>query len=96
MAKKPATEAECEHMRKVAELGCIICEGEACVHHAETGGGGRKDHMKVIPLCLRHHQGEDGIHKIGRKAWQKKYGTEQYLLLAVKGLLLEEQGNYIL
>jgi len=40
------------------------------------------------PLCYCHHQGEDGIHTIGRKKWQAKYGTEQELFEKITTYLL--------
>lgn len=73
--------AEREHMAKVAEMPCIVCGNfPVQVHHALTGGGGRKNHMKVLPLCYLHHQGAEGIHTIGRKPWQNLHGTETELL----------------
>ena len=74
----------------IANLGCIICGCYANIHHCFTGSGGRKDDSKVIPLCYEHHQGEQGIHTIGRKQWQSQYGSEQELIEKVKSLLGEE------
>jgi hypothetical protein len=72
---------------KIASLGCIICASPACIHHALTGAGGRKNHDIVLPLCHFHHQGAQGIHTLGRKAWAKIYGTEQQLLEKLEGML---------
>ena len=33
-----------------------------------------------IPLCHHHHQGGEGIHTLGTKTWEKKYGKQQDLL----------------
>jgi hypothetical protein len=78
----------------VRDLSCIvrvghykICGSPAAIHHTGTGAGGRKDNMKVIPICHYHHQGDQGIHTIGRKAWEKLYGTEEELLNKVNKLL---------
>lgn len=79
MSKAP-TKSEKEHMARVAEMGCMVCGSPAMVHHALTGGGGRRNHSKVLPLCHHHHQGAEGIHTIGRKTWQAKYGTELEML----------------
>lgn len=82
------TKAQRERWVKLAERGCIICGyPEAQIHHALTGAGGRKDHDKVLPLCYSHHQGTQGIHTLGRKAWAKLYGTEQELLDRLESLL---------
>lgn len=82
------TKAEREHMAKVKLQPCIICGcGPVDVHHAGTGMGGRKNHMKVLPLCQFHHTGVKGIHKIGRRNWQELYGTETELLAKLGGML---------
>ncbi len=87
MAKAP-TKAEKAHMARVAEMPCIVCGDEpVSVHHALTGSGGRRNHMLVLPLCYRHHQGKDGIHTVGRPIWQLAYGTETELLAKVQGRL---------
>lgn len=76
---KPPTKSQRETWSKLAEHGCVICGAPACIHHAGTGMGGRKNHDFVIPLCYEHHQGATGLHTIGRKAWQQIYGTEAEL-----------------
>lgn len=88
MAKaRPPNAEEKRHHAKVRDLGCIICGSPAALHHAGTGMGGRKDHMKILPLCYFHHQGEEGIHTLSRRVWQEKYGTEQFLLGKINLLL---------
>ncbi|MDD4892753.1 MAG: Ref family recombination enhancement nuclease [Candidatus Rickettsiella isopodorum] len=86
---KPTAEQE-RHHKKLRELGCIICGREASIHHCFTGGGGRKDHDKVIPLCPHHHQHgteqEPSIHP-WRKRFEELYGTEQELIDKCKRLL---------
>lgn len=96
MAKKPATKAEREHMRRVAALGCIACknlgydETPAEIHHITTGTGmgQRASHFETIPLCWNHHsaQGQDGFHKYP-ETWQMKHGRELDLLEQVRGML---------
>lgn len=87
----------CEHMDKVADLGCIVCRNEghgfspAECHHPRTGvGAGRKSSdFDTIPLCPEHHRlGNHGIalHQ-GKKTWEARYGTELELLEQVRGLL---------
>jgi len=69
------TAAEKRHLDRVAALGCCVCGAPAEVHHVRRYGEPR-DHMRVIPLCPRHHRtggcGE-AIHA-GRQSW--RYGTE--------------------
>jgi len=95
MAKaKAATTAQRKRWDRVAQLGCLVhgggrCSNPPCIHHAETGGGGTKDHDKVLPLCHYHHQGDEGIHTMSRRLWQPIYGYERELLERVKELLGE-------
>lgn len=82
------TIAEKKHMDRVAQLPCVICSTSPVeVHHAGTGAGGRKNHMKVLPLCVNHHRGAQGIHTIGRKVWRELFGTEDKLLQQVDVML---------
>ena len=39
---------------------------------------GMKD-KDMIPLCYIHHQGKLGIHTIGKKTWEERYGTQREL-----------------
>lgn len=78
-SKKTKTKDEKSHLNWVASQGCMICGGEACVHHIRILGEPR-DHKKTIPLCYDHHQGPNGIHHLGKHAWRKKYGHELGML----------------
>lgn len=88
--KKSKTKAEIDHLAKVAALGCVVCKQPANVHHIRTGMGmaQRASHFQTIPLCYNHHQGNEGIHTLGTKAWQKKYGSELDLLKSVNFQLI--------
>lgn len=88
------------YMGRVAELGCALCrrlgygQTPACVHHIRTGVGmgKRASDFDTIPLCPEHHQGNDGIHGMGRKAWERRFGvTELELVEETKKLLGVEQ-----
>jgi hypothetical protein len=80
------TKAEKEHFRKVAELGCSLCrflgdEGTIPeLHHIRRAG--KRSNAPVIPLCPEHHRGNTGIHGMGRKAFERKYGVSEEELLA--------------
>lgn len=83
------TKAAQLHKSRVAELGCILClrlgiyDTPACLHHIREGQGmsQRASDWEVIPLCREHHQGDTGIHGLGRRAFVKRYGvTERELL----------------
>lgn len=87
-----ATNDERKHMNRVSDLGCVVCRNlgtitnetsyPACIHHIREGKGmgQRASNYEVIPLCHFHHQGRNGIHTIGTKAWRAKYGSEKDLL----------------
>ena len=41
--------------------------------------GLRPPHTKILPLCASHHRtGKISVH-LGKKAFEKKYGTEEQL-----------------
>ena len=83
------TKAEKQHKAKLAEMACVICEriygqhpgGNVTLHHLRTGGWGKGGHETLIPLCHRHHQGSEGIHTLGTKAWERFFGVSQKDLL---------------
>jgi hypothetical protein len=88
-----------EYLGKVASIGCIICfragypETPAEIHHIRDVGlglGVRNSHTNTLPLCPLHHRGNDGIHGMGRKAWERKYTTQSELLEQVQRLLNEK------
>lgn len=82
---KPATPEEQIYMGKAARLGCMLCihlglgETPAQIHHPRTGTGAgkRAPHLKSFPLCFEHHQGDTGIHGMGRKAFEREYGVTE-------------------
>jgi hypothetical protein len=95
LSRRPNAE-EKRHMARVASLPCIVgpcgCNYRGRVvtlHHCGTRRGGRKDHMKVIPLCWEHHLGRLGIDgkRISFAEWQRQFGTEEKLLKRVNALL---------
>ena len=80
------TNAQKEHYRKVAELGCALCRHQgnegtpAELHHIRRTG--RRSDAPVIPLCPYHHRGSNtSIHGMGRKRFELEYKiTEEELL----------------
>lgn len=96
-SKQPST-AQRAQWSKVAELGCILnhmgiahdCYGRTTIHHCGTGGGSRKDHDQVVPLCENMHTGPHGIdgrRSFSKRGWQQAYATEEAMLYAVDQLL---------
>jgi len=86
--KPGKTQAEKAHLDRVASLGCIICGAPACIHHVRQNAS-KRDHMRVIPLCHYHHQGQEGLHHLGRAEWVKRYGKEIDLLEIVRERLID-------
>lgn len=85
MAKAP-TKQQRMKWDMLAQLGCAVSgafhAGRITIHHCFTGGGGRKNHDKIIPLCWEHHLGANGIDgkRISKREWQAIFGSEQELL----------------
>lgn len=77
----------------VAALGCLICGQLAQLHHCKGGsmrevgvhkGWGQKTgDENIIPLCLDHHTGANGIHTIGVLTWEACYGAQREWLAYV-------------
>lgn len=80
-----------DHMGKVAEIGCILCQylGQGAtpaeVHHIREGQGmsQRASDYLVTPLCPEHHRGSSGIHGLGRRAFEMRYKLNELDLLAM-------------
>jgi hypothetical protein len=87
-----ATKDEKKHFSKLAQIGCVLCwhlgyeETPAEMHHIRRAG--KRSTSPVIPLCPEHHRGDSGIHGMGRKAFERRYGiTEEALLQIVNEIL---------
>ena len=86
------------HYRKLTELGCILCieyfgkyGSPSEIHHIRRSG--RRSTSPVIPLCPEHHRGNTGVHGLGRKSFEFRYGlTEEYLLERSLKLIEENYG----
>jgi hypothetical protein len=77
------------HKEKLSGMGCIVCfhihgphdPGPVELHHLRSGGWGKGDYRTLIPLCYNHHQGAEGIHTMGTKAWERHFDVSQQDLL---------------
>lgn len=86
----PPTVSEREYMGRVAAIGCLICRRlgygrrDAEVHHVRIGQGGaeRAANHLTVPLCPEHHRGSAGIHGMGPRAFERRYGIDELDLLA--------------
>ena len=93
--KRPATEAEREHLARVRALPCIVCylRGEAQTspkeaHHLKRdpttgqslGGSQKAPHWATIPLCRdTHHWNGVNVH-MGSREFERRWGNEIALL----------------
>ena len=81
------------HYDSIARLGCSLCRhlgfGETpCEIHHIRRFGGKRENAEVIGLCPEHHRGNTGVHGLGRKGFESRYGIdEQTLLLQTNKLL---------
>lgn len=83
--------AEQKHKAALADMACLICEriygqhpgGNVTLHHLRTGGWGKPGWDSLIPLCHNHHQGPEGIHTMGTKAWERAFNVSQKDLLDI-------------
>ena len=91
MAKKRPTVAEKKWMQQVADYGCIACEKDGKVsvpceiHHIRkhTGMGLRPSHFDTIPLCSGCHRTNKISVHLGKREFERRYGTEQEILKKV-------------
>jgi len=90
------TKEERKRRNRMAELGCALCrhlglgETPASIHHRRTGTGlMRAGDDQAMPLCHHHHQGKEGLHTLGRKAWEVHFGVTELELLAATNALLD-------
>ena len=91
------TKSEKEHLRKVAELGCMACrklgyKTPAEIHHIRNGTKGkRSSHFDTIGLCPYHHRTSNESIHLNPKEFEKKFGTEKELLEEVLELLINDE-----
>lgn len=81
------TKDEKKRLNQIGQLGCILCseilgqQGTPSeLHHIRRYGAVRSA-SPVIPLCPKHHRGNTGVHGLGAKGFEKKWGISQEALL---------------
>lgn len=81
------TKDEKKSFDKIARLGCILCsevlgyQGTPAELHHIRRFGSKRSASPVIPLCPEHHRGNTGVHGLGAKGFEKKWGVSQEALL---------------
>lgn len=97
----PKDECLKQYLSDVADLGCIICEATAELHHprSEQGMSQRASDWLVIPLCPIHHRlGYElipGIHSHPER-FRRLYGTEEELFNKTQALMQKLQDNLVI
>lgn len=78
---------------RVRALGCVVCKDThgvgagTSLHHIESVRDELSEYA-VVPLCYDHHQGQNGVHGLGRRGFVARYKLTDVDLLALvaKGL----------
>ena len=75
-----ATKDEKIALSKIAGLGCILCsevlgiEGSPSELHHCRRYGAKRSASPVLGLCPEHHRnGDDSLHRLGIKAFERKW-----------------------
>jgi len=81
------TKAEREHVGRVKELPCSVCdaEGPSAAHHIEQGS-----HFTVVAICADCHQGANNGWHGRRVLWKIKKMTELDALNVTLARLMKE------
>lgn len=92
------TKDEKKSLDQIARLGCILCsevlgyQGTPAELHHIRRFGGKRSASPVIPLCPEHHRGNSGVHGLGAKGFETKWGvTQEALLERVEQKLAEQK-----
>lgn len=82
------------HLKFIRSLPCACCLSRVHIEAAhvrygalqygkrETGAGERPSDKWTVPLCHNDHQGPDGQHASGEKAWWDEKGIDPLALAA--------------
>ena len=72
-------------------LPCCVCVAldrpapNKCaeLHHLGDPNTAERHEKAKVPICVEHHQGENGIHKMRRRPWVAKHGLSDLRLLTI-------------
>jgi len=57
--------------------GCMVCNsGKIQWHHVKEHSTDKKDHSRLIPLCIEHHTGNELSPHGTPKLWREIYSME--------------------
>lgn len=100
MQGRTPNKQEREWLSLVAQIPCVVClsrlnvESPAEIHHTD-GKTKPNAHLKILPLCAKHHRHADPDHQWvsrhgdGKAAFEAAYGPEN-ALLSMTGELVEQ------
>lgn len=79
---KPTT-AESRHIKRLAEMDCVVCgqAGPSDVHEFEQGAW-----FASVPLCFPCHRGPDGWHGTRQRWTSRKMDMVKAINSAVEGV----------
>jgi len=87
LAWNEMTKNEKNTLDAIARLGCILCSevlgiagSPAELHHVRRYGA-KRSASPVLPLCPEHHRGNNGVHGLGTKGFEDKWGVTYEALL---------------
>ena len=91
---------EKRHWTRVAEMGCLVCGGEATIHHvtgyADRMGRLPRSHQLVVPLCRHHHQAvwdnaslPQSVEMLGHQGFYREHGID--LLMVAERLWVQSE-----
>ena len=90
---KPGRVVDPQRLARVRALPCSVCGTrlEVEAHHIrdrQVGAGQRAGDDETIPLCASHHRtGPDAFHRLGRRRWEARFGTQREHLARTRALL---------
>ena len=68
------------HYDYIAAMPCLIrgvaghkCKGKVRGHHVKHVSNGGRDYANEVPLCDCAHTGDDGVHVMGKRTWEKRF-----------------------
>lgn len=75
--KRAMNAVERFHVKRLVNMGCLVCRSAACYHHEKLCPGAKRDHRYGAPLCPTHHQyGPKARHNMSREDFNEMLGFD--------------------
>ena len=95
--KRKITDDEQDYLEwlQCRNSGCMVCNsGHIEYHHVKKNSTDKKDHKRLIPLCIEHHKGTElsphGTPKLFKEVFSIEY--QQEVADAMYNEYLKEKG----